>query len=101
MDAAMAAPALALALREFPASVSTEPSTVADIDLQRAILRTVRCGYAAGMHADWHGVGVYVGCCLFGFCLCWRDTPREGPPSRNSPADKPTSGGLEIVFNQQ
>ena len=44
MDAALAAPALALALREFPASVATEPLTVAGVDLQRAVLLTVRCG---------------------------------------------------------
>lgn len=28
-------------------------------------------------------------------------TPEGGSPSRNSPEDKPTGGGLEIVFNQQ
>ncbi len=58
MDAALVAPALALALREFPASVSAEPTTLADVDLQRAILRTVRCGCVDGIHADWHGVTV-------------------------------------------
>jgi len=66
MDAALAAPALALALREFPASVSAEPVTLADVDLQRAILRTVRCGCPDGTYAEWHdvAVGLY---CVVGF----------------------------------
>ena len=50
---------------------------------------------------DWAVWAVWCSCGCVWFVLCWRDTPREGPPSRNSPADKPTSGGLEIVFNQQ
>ena len=43
MDAALAPPALALALREFPASMPPTLSTDADVALCQVIMRAVRC----------------------------------------------------------
>ena len=86
LDGALAAPALALALREYPANTPAVPATVADADLQRTVLRGIRCERwcCLGMYwVDFACAGIWwvgYGLLSLGSWVVLEGYTPEGPP---------------------